>query len=250
MTAKIRKIERVFEPLVNSHYDNLLVSGCSFTFNNSEKDACSWPYYLRDLSNFNEVHDCSQSGAGSNHIFNSIVYELETNKSLSPENTLVVVCWSGLERFDVIAQTEITKSWHFMSNYHFNDKFSTLTLAKTTASKEPLDNLSNAYSKLIDWNAQIIQSALHIIALREYLRSQNYNYVFAQYHDLSNEINLLDSELRYKLLDCFDALEPIGVYAKEFESCGHPTPDSYLDWTRNCLLPYLMNKYPARFKKI
>jgi hypothetical protein len=108
MTAKTRKLAKQFTTTYSTEFKNLLVSGCSYTFNNSENHICSWPYYLRDLAGFNEVYDCSQSGAGSNHIFNSIINEIETNININIQDTLVIIMWSGLTRTDVIAEQDIT----------------------------------------------------------------------------------------------------------------------------------------------
>ena len=49
MTAKTRNATGwMIEQTHTSSYDNLLVSGCSFTFNNHDKAICTWPYFLQE----------------------------------------------------------------------------------------------------------------------------------------------------------------------------------------------------------
>lgn len=245
-----RNLKRTFSATHTSKLSNLLVSGCSFTFNNSNEHVCSWPYYLRDLAGFENVIDCSQSGAGSNHIFNSVINEIENDNNITPENTLVVIAWSGLTRTDVIASNQITRSWHHMSNYDFNDKFSTLSIFNLAQGKTDLDNLCKMYKTYVDVEAQILESAFKIIALKNYLENKKMKHVFVQYQDLTDEIDYLDPQIKLKTLQCFDNIESIGSHSKEFESDGHPTPDSYLVWTKECLIQHLLNRYPAFFQKI
>jgi hypothetical protein len=246
----IRNIAKPFDATYRTTFSNLLVSGCSFTFNNSNQHACSWPYYLRDLCGFREVYDCSQSGAGSNHIFNSIVNEIESNASINNQNTIVIIAWSGLTRTDVIASHDITKSWHFMSNYRFDENYSTLSIFNSVDGNSQLEKLCKLYKTIVDADAQILESAIKIIALKNYLQNKKFNHVFVQYQDLKAELDCLNLQVKPKTIDCFDNITPIGNHATELEPCGHPTPNSYLNWTRECLLPHLVNNYPTFFQKM
>lgn len=242
---KQRNLAKLFNAEYKTNFKNLLVNGCSFTWNNSEEHICSWPYYLRDLMDFNNVFDCSQSGAGTNHIFNSTVNELE--KNIDPNDTFIIIVWSGLTRTDVIAETSITKNWHNISNYSFNNQYSTLSIFNSVSGNREIDKLCRQYKLIVSADAQIYESALKIIALKNYLENKNFNFVFAQYQDLTNDIEILPTDMKTKLNSCFDELISIGSHSKEFEEDGHPTPDSYLSWTKQILIPYLLNKYPTLF---
>lgn len=251
MTAKTRQISRNFTKEYTSVLPNLLVAGCSFTFNNSETDACSWPYYLRDIAGFDEVFDCSQSGAGNNLIFNSIINELETNKNLNKDNTLVIVAWSGMSRTDVVADIDVAKKWHPMSNYQFDENFGNFSIFNSTDGKEDIDQFCKTYKKIIGIDSQIIESCFRIIALKSYLENKKINHVFATYKELDSDLKIAGSALREATKICFSDLSSIQEHASEFESDGqHPTPNSYLSWSRECLLPYLVSNYSAFFQKL
>jgi hypothetical protein len=247
MTALVRSIPRSFIATHQTKFKNLLVSGCSFTFNNSSNIACSWPYYLRDIAGFNEVYDCSQSGAGSNHIFNSIVNEIETNNNITADNTLVICMWSGLSRTDTIATKDITKPWHHMSNYDFDDRFSTLSILYHPQGNSPVANLSKQYKKIVDGEAQIYESCLKIIALDAYLKYNGFNTVFTSWKDPNPDLHLIGN-IKDLAWNKFDKIQFLGEYAVEnklLEPCGHPTPDGYLFWTREHLIPFLTKKQLA-----
>jgi hypothetical protein len=245
MVAKIRNIDKQFQSTHQTRFKNLLVSGCSYTWNNSDQHICSWPYYLRDIGSFDQVIDCSQSGAGSNHIFNSVINEIETNSDLNKHNTLVVVMWSGLTRTDVIATQDITAPWHHMSNYNFDQRFATLSIFNHTAKNHPLSVLCQQYKRLIDTDAQIYESMLKILALECYLKEKEFDFIFTSWMDPVPELARIQSTLTNKVVGSLSPIPYLDEYAKQKnqkESDGHPTPDGYLGWTQQHLIPYLVSK--------
>lgn len=245
MTAKIRNIQRQFTQTHTSAYKNLLVSGCSFTWNNSEQHVCSWPYYLRDIVRFDQVFDCSQSGAGSNHIFNSTINEIETNPAIDNQNTLVLIMWSGLARTDMIATKDVTRARHHMSNYEFDSKFATLSIFNNATKNTHLDQLCRDYKKIVDSDAQIYESVLKIIALNAYLSHKGYEFLFASWKDPIPDLDRIGATTTKTVLSMLDSVPYLGDYADKKqlkEPDGHPSPDGYLEWTRNCLIPVLENK--------
>ena len=246
MVAKIRNLSSQFEPTHISKFDNLLVSGCSFTWNNSESAICSWPYYLRDLVGFKQIFDCSQSGAGTNHIFNSVVNEIETNPAINPESTLIIIMWSGLTRTDVIAHKDVTAEYHHMSNYNFNDKFSTLSLPNNVGNfRYPVDQLAKTYKLFVDTDAQIYESMLKILALESYLQNKKFKFLFTSWMNPRPELVRINSPLGtrvFSLLDSITYLDEYASYNGQKQRDGHPTPDGYLEWTRNHLIPYLTDQ--------
>jgi len=244
MTAKIRKLANQFANTHTTQFKNLLVSGCSFTYNNSNLDICSWPYYLRDLAGFEQVYDCSQSGAGSNHVFNSIINEIETNPNINVQDTLVVIMWSGLTRTDVIAEQDVTKLWHHMSNYNFDSQYATLSLFNGTDGATPLDQLCRQYKKLVSVDAQVYESVIKIISLKAYLDQKGFSSVITSWTDPILELKntAIGQSIIISALSTLNNIQYLGVYADSKnlkEADGHPTPTGYLGWTQQHLLPML-----------
>ena len=244
MTAHIRNLARQFTPTNKTKFKNFLVSGCSFTFNNSDKYICSWPYYLRDLAGFEQVYDCSQSGVGSNHIFNSIINEIETNTDVNTQDTLVVVMWSGLTRTDVIAEQDITKSFHGMSNFKFDNQYATLSLFNGTDGATLIDQLCRQYKKIVSIDAQIYESLLKIIALKAYLDQKGFRSFITSWKDpqLELEKTTINPAIINSALSTLNHIEYLWTYAELKnlkEDDGHPNPNGYLGWTQEHLLPKL-----------
>jgi hypothetical protein len=244
--AKKRIIQRDFAPTHQSKYRKLLVSGCSFTFNNHDSVACSWPYYLRDLANFDEVYDCSQSGAGSNHIFNSVINEIETNREINPDDTLVIVMWSGLTRTDVITEKEIVHDWHHMGAYRFDDVWSTMSIFNQVDGNSEIDKLCRQYKKIISPTAQIYESCLKIIALESYLKQKKFQFIFTSWMDPTPDLCQVSIGANIKsMIDKIDYLGDVARASNMQEIDGHPNPAGYLHWTRDYLIPYLTEKQLA-----
>ena len=231
------------------------------THNNSDVHLCSWPYYLRDLANFESIRNVAQAGAGTTHIFNSIINEVEYNEKISPEDTQIIVMWSGLTRTDTISTQDITTPWHNLvsaswpssrynestmndkSNqlftYHFNNQFATLTLFNGPEGKTPLAELCRAYKRHVSTDATIYESMLKIKSLKGYLDSKGFNSTFTIMYDPSEDLKIID-----KTIDELDDIPYLAEFAKEQKLLevigGHPTPDGYLRWTKEHLIPYLI----------
>ena len=246
MTANIGPTEPFDNTLyATTEFKNILVSGCSFVYNNSKKHVCTWPYYLRDITNLDEVIDVSHSGAGNSHVFNSIVNEVEFNDKVNPVDTLVIIMFSGLSRIDLIATPEITSEWHHMSNYHFNENLSTLSLfhVDKTMPRGPAYDVSDVYVRNVPVKATIFQNCLYMITLSEYLKSKNFKSVITFGWNMCNEYALLSNDKMYNRIKSFEStLQYLGQYAdmiNQLEPDGHPNTEAHLLWTKEHLLPYM-----------
>ena len=242
----VKSIDRIFDPITQTPYKNLLVSGCSFTYNNSNKHIVTWPYYLRDLANFEQVIDCSQSGAGNGHIFNSIINEIETNKNINPTNTLIIIMLSGFSRTDVIASVDFSNQWHGPDSFKFNDKFATLSIMADPADpNEPnIVELCKKYKRVVDIDAQVLESCFRVLALDGYLKSKGFNYILTPWKDIRNEC--IDSNLIDSIGKILHPIKCLGEYAtrsNQLEPDGHPSPDAHLHWTKDYLIPYLTTNF-------
>jgi hypothetical protein len=254
MVAKVRAIAPQFLNTHSSRFKKLLTNGCSYTWNNSESVALTWPYYLKDMASFNQVYDCSQAGSGNNHIFHSTINEIETNQHISPTDTLVIINWSGLERVDVISQkdtdalinkTRSAYNFYLKNRYCYFDDFISLPFFRPYGKAETLlDELVLQYYKVVGTDGQVICSITHILALSEYLKNKGYTAIFLYYETtLKKELSLMNTSLSNALISKIVDIKSLGKYADEklmrIPNDGHPTPDAHLGWTREYLMPYL-----------
>jgi hypothetical protein len=243
MIFKVRpNIKRQFGTVHNFGMKNLIVSGCSFTYNNHETSAVTWPYYLRDLGGFDQVLDCSLPGAGNYHIANSLQWAIEVDKP-APDSSLVIVMWSGCNRDDYICPEENIKPYPFKFNY-----------SKNIASSISGGSISDALSSLSqtkNLDSRAIENYLYINGLWHYLKNLGYQLVFLNFLDgnlpsrtkhfditkhlpiaIKNQYN----SMLTKITDPYTwALENDLLTDDDF----HPSPDGHLDWTRKVLLPKL-----------
>jgi hypothetical protein len=258
MTHYHRDPPRTFAPIRSCVFPKMLVSGCSFTHNFHHKYLVTWPYYLRDLANIEHVYDVSLAGGGSQHIFNSIVYEIETNPDINPRDTMVMVMWSGLSRTDVIAETSMVEPWvrHAVPTphrpgdttdgiYRFDDRFSTFSiqcLDRMKRDPDPMARMQYSYKLVVGWDAQVLQSLLNIVALAGYLESKGFTWMFMSWKDPQLDLDIVPGELSQRVGKLMQTVLPLGDYAlnqKQLDSSLHPTPAANMAWTESHLIPAL-----------
>jgi hypothetical protein len=249
---KTRNIRRQFDVVYDLGYKNLLVSGCSFTYNNSDDTSVSWPYYLRDLANVEQVYDCSMPGAGNYHICHSTMWACE-NLDLDINNTLVVVMWSGYNRDDIICNANSVDDYPFVFNYT-NTVVAGITGGNHSTASGSVGVLRDI-DKIKNQQSRSVENYLYIVSLYNYLQSKKYKFLFLDFVDRSIpnrshdfEIrNFLNENLRRKYDSLFEVgIENLYKFAVKndllMEDDFHPTPDAHLRWTKEYLLPYIINQ--------
>jgi hypothetical protein len=250
MIFKIRPdLKKQFDTVYNFNFENLVVSGCSFTYNNSDTSAVTWPYYLRDLGGFQTVFDCSMPGAGNSHISDSLIWGLEL-EPMEPEKTLIIVMWSSADRDDYIAPKKN------INNYPFQFHYSQNVMSAITGGIQPNSpvNTIHGLKELSDTKnneSRAIENYLYITKTYQYLKALNYKFVFLDFLQgnipsrsnhfdikkylpniakeqvdsmMSNPVNLYEYAVKTDLL-CVDDF--------------HPNPDGHLEWTKKILIPHL-----------
>lgn len=230
---KTRNIHRVFDVVRDLGYKNLIVGGCSFTHNINDLHSSQWPYYLRDLCNFNEVYDCSLPGAGNQQIATSIQWTLET-QPFDPNETLIVAMISGHTRQGC-----------------FNDK--------------PQPNFQYNYAPDVWWNnakqqtrpamrpALSVENYLHVLNLKTYLAPYQYvllDFVDYTIPDRSNSFDIteyLPEELANRYRSWFAPVESIYKFCVRNDLLDqddfHPSSNGHLEWTRQVLVPWLATNF-------
>lgn len=251
---KTRNLEKSFDCIQDLGYQNLLVGGCSFTYNNSDEHIVTWPYYLRDLCDFDHVFDCSLPGAGNYHISQSIMWEIESN-NFNPAETLIIIMWSGFKRDDAIIDSNLLNNFPFTYNYTENT-VSGITGGITSSSNVQDSSLRNL-KDIKSSESRAIENFLYINSLYNFLQNKNFNFLFLNYIDydlpnLSGEENVVEHlpshiRNRYQNLTC-NEVENIYKFCLKNDLLDdddfHPSPYGHLVWTKKHLVPYLL----AHFK--
>jgi hypothetical protein len=247
MAFKIRNLKKQFDTIVDFGIKNLVVSGCSFTFNNSDDHMCTWPYYLKDLGNFSQVYDCSLPGAGNHHISHSLQWSLES-ENLNPDDTLVIVMWSGNNRDDLILPSVAIKPYPFSFRYS-----STVCSGISSGLGEggTLDNnLSDELAKSKNNDSRSIENFLYINSTWHYLKNKNYRFCFLNYasrDDIKNDFEIscaVPLHLKEKYSKMFLNVDPLYNWSVKnnllSEDLFHPNINGHLEWTRSALIPSLI----------
>jgi hypothetical protein len=243
-------IQKQFETVHDFGIQNLIVSGCSFTYNNHETSAVAWPYYLRDLGGFEQVLDCSLPGAGNNHIANSLQWAIEVDKP-APDSSLVIVMWSGCDRDDYICSDSNDNKQYPFSFKYTNSVISGICGGSSPQSKgNTIAGLKDlAQTKTLE--SRSIENYLYINGLWHYLKNLEYRFIF---------LNFLDGNLPSRTYH-FDITKHLPIAPKNqynsmltkitdphtwalkndllIDDDFHPSPAGHLDWTQKVLLPKL-----------
>lgn len=236
-----------YKPQHSVPWTNLLISGSSYTDNISMTETVTWPWYLKTLLGISTVYDCSQSGAGNDHIYNSVINECEINPCIKPETTLVIVMWSAWSRCDVISDQKTSADTLPVSRFDFSENYSTLSIMrKRLGNPTPVERLCAQYSQIVRPDAQSYSSCLRIIGLKNYLENKKLAHVFVPWRSIHQEYeSIQDDNLRamaHKITQMMAPLPSLDEYAKERHLLsveGQPDTEAHLRWSRNILMPYL-----------
>jgi hypothetical protein len=251
MIFKNRNINRQFPIIHNFGIQNLIVSGCSFTYNNHDTVPVAWPYYLKDLGGFNQVLDTSMPGAGNSHISDSLIWGLEIERP-DPATSLVIVMWSGHDRDDYICSNE------YINNHPENFYYSKNVRSSITGGNAPEsagNNISDGLKKLSmtkTLESRAIENYLYIAKTYQYLKSLNYKFLFLNFINPTEPVggtNTFDikkylPKLAKEKLDLMmtEIVDPYHFAVRHNLLGGdkfHPIPHGHLRWTKKVLIPHL-----------
>jgi hypothetical protein len=247
------EIQKQFETVLNFKIKNLIVSGCSFTHNNSMSASVAWPYYLRDLGGFENVFDTSLPAAGNYHISNSLIWALES-ESIHPEQSLVIVMWSGNDRDDWI--TPGSHINHYPFEFKYNDN--AMSAISGGASPDSRGNTNVHHKEFFatqDKESRAIKNYLLITNTWHYLQNKGFRFVFLNFLDS----NLLPGEGHFDIKKYLpkkqcknlehmidNTIDP-STWAIKNDLLStddyHPSPDGHLSWTKYVLLPHLQSRF-------
>jgi len=249
-SMQTQNVSKQFDKVIDLDFDNLVVGGCSFTYTNHTKVPTSWPYYLRDLAGFKQVYSCAMPGAGNNFISKSIVWGLE-NSNLSPEETLIVVMWSGHDREDGIFSSDaIDKGANFVYNYTDN-----VCHGSTGGPNREGDMTLHWWGyrdihKYKSLESRAVENAIWKIQMKKYLDASGYRSIFVDFLDPSvpnrsenfDIVKFLPDTIKEAYTAIMDPIQDIYSFCLKrmliSDDDFHPSPDGNLAWTREILIPY------------
>jgi hypothetical protein len=249
-------IARQFDPIYEFYTGNLIVSGCSFTHNHSDNIILSWPYFLRDLGGFREVLDCSIPGAGNNHISDALIWGLEVEQPV-PENSLVVVMWSGCDRDDYICPASIIRP-KTLASFNYTEKVMSGQTGGSYSNVRTNTIIGDTFKQFAstkDHYSRAIENYLVITKTWHYLTSKGYNFVFLNFLDSTIPSKTLHFDIRKYLPKKLSAnLDKMMLSIIDPYTCAvnnnmlgtdnyHPSAEGHLLWTREFLLPKLQNTF-------
>jgi hypothetical protein len=243
-------IKKQFDTIHDFGIKNLIVSGCSFTYNNHETSAVAWPYYLKDIGGFDQVLDCSMPGAGNYHIANSLQWAMELANP-DPNDSLIIVMWSGNDRDDYICPKTKINNYPFKFNYSDNVATGITGGSHDNASSNTNNKEITVLGKTKTLESRAIENYLIISSLYNFLQNKDYKFIFLDYIDRTLPSRTEDFEIRqYLPADTSNNLDRMVTkimtphnwatkYNLLMDDDFHPSPDGHLNWSQKVLLPKL-----------
>jgi hypothetical protein len=247
--------------MIKSKFKHLVVSGCSFTHQtNRIPGHFSWANLLANWTGM-QIHNLAISGVGNDHISRSIILYLEKNK-LPPEDTLVIVMWSGINRIDWITDAKDSKfSKEYSFNYQYDDYNELVTGGAwwNTTMPTPLMKAIIDYSKYQSIHSLTLHSWLAMQNLSNYLKVNQYTHCYTSYlnyKSIGRAADYVDFDTELKKLNLYldkeswlplDDNEYYGDWARkrkylEGDSFHPKFPEATEGWLQEILIPELIKK--------
>lgn len=156
---------------------NIIISGCSFT-------CFGWPDAVRAEFYLDNFINLARIGAGNQYISDSLINCLATEKYL-PEETLVLVMWSGVTRKDLMVSDE----FYQMVDYPFKESiygqnyiFSGGEMG-SWQSADLIKPLFKPWYQATDKKTMGHESLMCISHTKGWLEAHEFNYKFMSYVD-------------------------------------------------------------------
>ena len=241
----------------------IVVSGCSFTF-----EDWNWPKYLAKHFGL-ELRDITNVGMGSQGnglISKKLIYAVTKSLEIyKPEEILVGVMWSGIDRFDFHSENNY-KSTNWGNNAHVSNIDNPTNVAEDkkwyliNPGWNTLDDphpLMESHYRYFHSNIGAVVSTLQSILLTQwFLKEKGIKYFMTTYMDIFNKygkhfLDSTDIKYLYNLID-FDNFLPIEGcfeyvtrnYPQGMPTDGghHPQPDGHEFFVNNAVVPFLEGK--------
>ena len=242
-------------------YQNLLVSGCSFTYNKDTGGPYAWPNVLASWYDLT-LHNLAIPGAGNTHISHSVQFYLEQHRELTPDNTLILVMWSGPGRIDWMTDKSLS---NFCDIYPATHEYVPGCELVCGGHWWNIKRPTHLFQTLIEYSKYQSESSfaahtwMAMNSLSNYLTVRNFDYYYTSFLDLSKPVmhdaqrSDLFTDLSQLKLD-FDFSrwisnerdEYLGEFARKRKLLNddkfHPSMEGHELWLTDVLIPKLQNK--------
>ena len=151
----------------------IITSGCSY----SDVSMNAWPKFIDELFDDVVVKNYGSCARGNDYISRTIISSVQKllDGGIEPSNILVLGCWSGLQRRDILINKESIKQ-HFSLSHHNKDE-NDLGFTKDLPIGE-WENFNEEWWKLISEEQGIVISLENILRTEWFLRDKKINYKF------------------------------------------------------------------------
>ena len=160
----------------------ILVSGCSFTAGGPNAGE-NWACYIKKKA---YVENIGIAGAGNGYINQSTIVELISRPDFYD---IVLVMWSGLQRYDVLFSRETYKTLEYgkvvNAGYHWGLVGDWVSHAHHPEST--MRDIGKMHFSLTDEETLGCQSLLNMICLQNFLKAKNIPYKFMSYVNYWND---------------------------------------------------------------
>lgn len=205
----------------------------------------TWPIYTRDLLDISTVYDFSCSGAGNFHICNSVIHGLETDKTILPKNTLVVIMWSGFDRDDFLVDKEAIRKNDL--SYHYDANTSGCHSGGLLGVSNSLFSIENI-KKIKSWHSRCIENYLYMVSLKNYLENRGFEYYFTNFSsDVKAHGFDITAYCDFSLNDLFNINPFLGDFAGDTVDGSHPTAEWHHRWSEEILIPQILSNKTPKF---
>ena len=163
---------------------NLVVAGSSFSVGTSDKqdarrNPITWSHLLLKEYDPEIYVNLAIPGAASSSISSNLIYFLETKKYINNNETVVIIDFSELDRYDVMCQVGHPNANPFFS-WNNDLGFDWLTEGSFPVKKPPFNG---AIQLNAGFEAVVLTSQLAILNCITYLESRNFTYRFMLTHN-------------------------------------------------------------------
>lgn len=235
----------------------LITGGCSFSECISPFIS-TWPKHLaKAMPNYTHISR-GMGSQGNGLISRKIIYAVsQALKSTRPEDILVGVMWSGINRYEKYSSHYLTEFKNNTSNWQQNP---------TKVVEDSINNwyvfnhhweipiVKNYYKNFYDDIGAMISTIEHILRVQWFLKNNNVKYFMSAYNDgvFNDElINHIDVKHLYEMID-MDMFLPVSseyTWCKDSSSFDfpdkndyHPGTEQHSEFTEKVILPFLKEK--------